>query len=260
MPNIKLSREVKNFLILVGIFILSLGAAVILFYLLDSFAQIQQKGIKIGGAGAGFVIIFFILRDTYFRIASEEIKTKGISTDEKISKLEAEIERLTVSKLNNFIVPNGYKQEISEEFQFGFCYPEGWQFVKFPEETLYGFVKDFNSFEKIGFARNVNVIISDISIQGNNLNALFESGLDSVLELMPNAKMIFKEDLLFQGLPAMKYRVDYVTNSGQQLTVYQFLVASKDRKYLYTISFTTTQEDFNSSKVLFDNIASTFRI
>lgn len=261
MAKTDLSRERKSFLLVVGVLlILSLGAAVVLFYFLDSFAQVQNKGVSLGGAAAGFVVIFLLLRDTYFRVTSTEREFKNLSADEKIRILENQIEQLITSKLDNFVIPEGYKPEVSKEFRFGFCYPEYWEFSRFPQQTQYGFARDLKSAERLGFARNVNVIIADISSQEGELDKIYESNLAAVLTLMPNAKLVFKEDFLFQGLAATKYRVDWVTNLGEQLALYQILVADKDRKNLYTLSFTTTQEDFDSSRVLFDNIAGTFRI
>lgn len=261
MANINLSGERRSFLLVVGILlILSLGAAIVLFYFLESFAQVQSKGVSLGGAAAGFVVIFFLLRDTYFRVTSTERKFKNLSSDEKIHRLETQIEQLIASKLDNFIVPQGHKSEISKEFQFGFCYPEDWEFSRFPQQTFYGYAVDPKSAEILGFARNVNIIIDDISKAEVDLRKIYESGLAVALAFIPNAELISKEEFLFQGLPATKRRINYVTNLGEELALYQIFVADRNRKNLYTISFTTTQGDFNSSKALFDNIASTFRI
>lgn len=264
MTNINLSGERRSFLLVVGILlILSLGAAIVLFYFLDSFAQVQSRGVSLGGAAAGFVVIFLLLRDTYFRVTSTERKFKNLSAGEKIRRLETQIEQLIASKLDNFIVPQGHKSEISKEFQFGFCYPKDWDFSRFPQKTFYGFAVDLKSAEILGVARNVNIFIEDIediSKEEGDLREIYESSLAGGLAFIPNAELIFKEEFLFQGLPATKSRINYVTNLGEELALYQISVADKNRKNLYTISFTTTQGDFDSSKALFDNIASTFRI
>ncbi len=42
--------------IIVLLFLLSLFASVILFYWLQSYASIESEGIKLGGAGAAFVV------------------------------------------------------------------------------------------------------------------------------------------------------------------------------------------------------------
>lgn len=261
MANINLSGERRSFLLVVVILlILSLGAAVVLFYFLDSVAQVQSKGVSLGGAAAGFVVIFLLLRDTYFRVTSTERKFKNLSADEKIHRLETQIEQLIASKLDNFIVPQGYKSEISKEFQFGFCYPEDWQFSRFPQKTFYGLAAGLKSAEILGFARNMNVFIEDISEMEGDLREIYKSSLANALVIIPNTELIFEEEFLLQCLPASKWRINYVTNLGEELALYQISVADKNRKNLYTISFATARGDFDSSKALFDNIASTFRI
>lgn len=240
--------------------ILSLGAAVVLFYFLKSFAKVENKSFSLGGAVAGFFVIFLLLRSTYFRVTSTDREFGKLSSDEKIARLENEITQLITSKLDNFTIPKGYKSEVSKEFQFGFCFPEDWTFSRFPQQTMYGQAIDLKSAGTTGFSRSVNVVISDISNENQDLSAIFEACLQGVLMLMPNSELIFKENFLLQGLPAIRYRVDYVLNSEIELTVYQIVVADKDKKNVYAISFTTTQSDFESSRVLFDNIASTFRI
>jgi len=261
MVNTSQATERSSFLIVVGVLlILSLGAAIVLFYFLDSYAQVQNKTISLGGAAAGFVVIFLLLRETYFKVTSTEREFQQLSTDEKIRRLEVQIEQFVTSKLDNFTIPSGYKAEVSKEFQFGFCYPEDWEFARFPQQTLYGFARDLQSHKRLGFARNMNVAITDISSGGEDLHKMYEEGVAGNLAFIPNAELIFKEEILFQGLPAMKYRVNYVSNLGDECTLYQILVVDKDRKNYYAISFTTTQEDFSSSRTLFDSIASTFRI
>lgn len=259
MASEKRSKERESFLIVVGILlILSLVASVVLFYFLDSYAQVQNKVMSLGGAVAGFFVIFILLRNTYFRITSVETKFEKSSADEKINKLEEQIEGLIASKLDNFIVPHGYKSEISKEFKFGFCYPKGWEFSKFPKQTFYGFALDSKSTEE--FKKNVNVIIEDISTKKGELSEIYQNTMKNNLAIMPNSELIFKEESLFQGLPALKYRINYTTNLGERLTLYQILVADKDRKNAFIITFTTTQEEFESSRILLDSIASTFRI
>ena len=55
MGNMKLPSEKKSSIIVVGVLLLlSLLAAFVLFFVLDSFAEIQNKTISIGGAAAGF--------------------------------------------------------------------------------------------------------------------------------------------------------------------------------------------------------------
>lgn len=254
-------KESRKFLfVVVVLMIMSLGVAFVLFYFLHSVAKIEKDGISAGGAIAGFLIIFWLSQHFYFKGTKTERYFKNLSTDEKIKQLQQQVEQLVTSKLDNFVVPKGYKGEISKEFQFGFCYPENWAFSKFPQETKYGVVRDESSAKTTGFARNFNVIITNISDMKDELTDIYKNTQPQLLRLLPNPKLIFGEDFLLQGMSARRYRVDWMTNEGDHLVLYQILVADKKRKNVYIISCTTKPEDFDSSRILFDNIASTFRI
>ncbi len=189
-----------------------------------------------------------------------------LSPLQKIAKYRELIEQETRQNLLlNFNVPARYKPEIStlNEFPFGFCYPEEWTFTRFPTQVRYGFAIDPKSEQQLGFSRNINICIDDISDNKNDRKVIYDAGLKDVLALLPNAMLIFKDDnFVFQGFSAAKWIVEWTpqTERNQTLTVYQIVVVGRESKYCYSISFTTTKEDFDRSKYLFDNIANTFRI
>jgi len=69
--------------------------------------------------------------------------------------------------------------------------------------------------------------------------------------IFSKAKLIFKdEDFIFQGLPALRYRVDWLpqTEEKQVVSLYQIQVADKNRKNLYIISFTALKGGFRKIK------------
>lgn len=241
-----------------ALFILSLIAAYILFNFLDSSATFENKTVNLGGAAAGFVIIFWLLRNTFFKIDTNNLA--GQSKDEQIHQLELKIKDLVAAKLDNFIVPENYTAEISNEFKFGFCYPKDWNFNKFPQQTFYGAAIDSAPDTEQAFHRNINIVISDISHVEEDLTSLYDNGYNSLLAFLPNPTPISIEDCLLNGLPAKKYRVNYVNNEGLALTLYQILIADKNKTNLYAISFTVSQANFENSKSLFDNMLSTLRV
>jgi len=173
--------------------------------------------------------------------------------------------------LLNFNVPENYKSEIStiEKFTFGFCYPESWTFSKLPKQIRYGCAVDKESTKDIGFSRNVNIVIDDISELNfkkdsvNELKTVYENSLKHVLALLPKAELKYSnKNIIFQGLSAAKWTIFWVPQDEkkQPIALYQIVVADKNRKNLYSITFTTTQDDFENTKWLFDNIANTFRL
>ena len=150
---------------------------------------------------------------------------------------------------------------MSNEFKFAICYPENWQFSRFPEQTIYGAAADLESAEMIGLIRNVNIVSSDISHLGTGeLDKLYEAGTAFVLSVTPKAELIFDEDFLLLGIDANRHLVHWESNLGEKMALYQISVTDEFKKKLYVISFTTTQEDFNTSKSLFDDIIATLRV
>jgi hypothetical protein len=255
------ARSRKGSLLAVGVLlILSLAAAFVLFYFLESRAQIQNKGITVGGAAAGFMLISLLLRNTYFKLVSEERTLETVSDDERIRSIEEQVQQLVASKLDNFTVPAGYRSEISTEFCFGFCYPSDWKFSRYPQFVMYGSAIDAKSATTLDFARNMNVNIEDIRNRQESLHDLLDAGILLALKLLPNAQSVSADHFLLNGLAAIRSIINYVTNDGRQLSLLSIMVADRDRQKLYTASFTTTTQDFPSSKPLFDDILSTFRM
>jgi hypothetical protein len=254
------SAQRRSLLAILVMFFLSLVAAVVLFYFLDSFARIQSTGIELGGAAAGFVAVFLLLRNTYYKLTSADITAADVSADEKIQELQEQIRVLIEGKLDNFTVPTGFKSVISPEFEFGFCYPQDWQFTPYPQNTQYGIAIDLNSPKSSGRGRNLLIAIADISKETAELDQLYEQQLRMSRLITPSFELVYKQSVLFLGLPALKIRNNAIGNDGFSFTNYQILVANKGRKYLYTICFTDAKGNFDASQAMFDSIASTFRI
>lgn len=247
------STEEKSSLVVVTVLlILSLFSAVVLFQFFESFAKVENKTVSLGGAAAGCVMIFILLRNTYFKL--KEGRYQGMTVDQKIVQLEEEKKNLIRGKLDNFVIPEGYIDVVSDEFKFGFCYPEDWAFSKFPQMTLYGIVQKPDS------DTNMNVAITDINSEEFDIDSFYEDGLQGTLMFIQDAEVVFKEKYLFHGLEAIRYRINWIDKDENALTVYQIIVADEDHKKVYTITFTTSQERYNSDETLFKNIESTFRI
>ncbi|MFC1484644.1 hypothetical protein ACFL5M_02290 [Candidatus Neomarinimicrobiota bacterium] len=206
------------------------------------------------------------LQDNTSKAVLAQKADQNITSLEKIAIYTELIEQETRNNLlMNFNVPDGYTPEIStiDKFIFGFSYPKDWGFSRFAEQTQYGIAMDIQSASNIGFGRNVNVMIDDISENKSDLIQIYEKSLDHIMQMVPHATLIFLDkDFIFQGLPAYRHRVDWLpqTQEKQVLSGYQIQVADRNRKNLYTISFTTLKEDFEKSRPVFDNIANTFRL
>ncbi|MCK4488198.1 MAG: hypothetical protein KAU38_15750 [Desulfobacterales bacterium] len=167
------------------------------------------------------------LQDNISKTELVPVEDQNITPLQKIAKYRELIEQETKNNLlMNFNVPDGYTPEIStiNKFIFGFCYPKDWVFTRLAEQTQYGVAVDIQSADNIGFGRNVNVVIDDISKNTSDLSAIYERALQQVMLIFPKAKLIFKDqDFIFQGLPALRHRVDWLpqTEEKQVVSLYQ---------------------------------------
>lgn len=239
---------------------LSLGAAFVLFHFFESFAEIENKGVKLGGAIAGFVAIFFLLRHTYFKLTSLDAASGTRSAEEQIQVLETQLKQILIGTLENFLVPEGFKPFVSPEFRFGICFPEEWVFVPFPQMTMYGIAIDAGHSEEIGFGRNVNIMISQVEPGASEDKDIAEITREATLSVLPNSELVLEEHFLCQGQRALRQIVNYQPNNQKELTAYQIKVLNPTQQQLVIVTYTTTKEDFEGSRKLFDDILGTLRL
>jgi hypothetical protein len=221
-----------------------------------------------------FILVLIVAGLTFYRPdallgkrpTDKSLDFARLSPGERIAKYRQLIEQETRNAiLSDFRVPEGYSPEVSTipNLTFGFCYPKSWVFSPLPQQVVYGSAEDPHSPHEIGFARNVNVVISDISAGQEPLNELYEACIRGPLLSLSRAKLVFRDDdFIFQGLRAIRFRMDWIPQDEEKRAValYRISVADKERKKLYHISFTTLKEDFDNARPIFDNIAATFRI
>lgn len=258
-----------------GFFTLIVLVVEIIFGIAAGLSQGTDRTYLIIGMLAVIFLLIFIVAGLAFlrpealggnRPPDTNLNFAYLSPAERVAKYKELIDQETRSNLLlNFYVPEGYISEVStiNDLAFGFCYPHNWVLSRFPEHIQYGSVRDVQSVEDIGFARNMNIDISDISQNQTPLKDLYEYAPQQTLPLLPESKLVSKgENFIFQGLPAIRYRIDWTPQTAEKkaLTLYQIQVADKEKRKLYVISFTTLKEDFERSKSIFDNIANTFRI
>ncbi len=190
---------------------------------------------------------------------------KKLSPAQRIAKYRDLIEQETQQNLLvNFHIPQGYTAEISSipNLTFGFCYPKEWKFSRLPEKIQYGTVADVTQIGEGGFARNLMVVIGEISGEVGSLEQAYQGCVQFNLDSAANAQLMFQEMVIFQGLQAVRFGMTFALPSFTQVQVYSYqtLVIDARQKYLYNIVFTTTADDFEKARPIFDNIANTFRI
>ena len=176
--------------------------------------------------------------------------------DNDIQTLRSKTKALVESKLSDIVIPKNYQVEVSEEFQFSFCYPQNWAFDRFPQTVQYGYILDPN--ESGHFQTNMNVVIEDISKIQYSVEDHYQMGINALVAHLNGSQVLHSESFLFKGLSAIRSIVNHHTH-GYPLTLYQVSVADHAGTTMYHISFTCLQTKFEENQLLFENITSTLR-
>ena len=255
-------KQSKPLLVVCALLVLSLVAAFVLFFFFDSLAQIDHKGIKLGGSLAGFVIIFFLLKNTYFKLYSNNEIQNIKSAEDRITYLEEQLKQALMGTLDNFITPKGFNPIISPEFRFGICVPENWNFVPFSQNTMYGTAFDLENAEEVGFARNVVINIVQCNSDDVQFKATVAIQKECTLNMLPNSKLLSTEECLCQGSPAVKMEISYIptTDYAEEIICYQIAILNPIQKQIITISNTALKRNYQESKKIFDNVLGTLRL
>lgn len=115
-----LLNPVIQFVIIFGS---SLLASLLLYGLLKSTGMFKRKGMQLGGAAAGFIIIFIVASQIFERINDQYYKGK-------ISELEEEILDLKKAEKPEIECPDGFDEEISHSNGIAYAYPKNWDSIK----------------------------------------------------------------------------------------------------------------------------------
>lgn len=121
MGELFLEREWQSMIIMSTFFILSLIGAVVLFYFLESYAEVTNPSYRLGGAAAGFVVFFITLVGSYSRVVAKPASRLMRDAGRAITK------------------PKGFREYILPENGFSIYYPEKWTTDRtdnFPEVML----------------------------------------------------------------------------------------------------------------------------
>lgn len=211
MANIHQSNHTKNinplllelmpaihFLLL---FMCSSAAAWLLYGILSSTGIFESKGIQLGGAAAGFVVIFGISHKILTSLSSQQtdrFRSDIITTQHKqISELNDTIRRLRSGELPPVDCPVGYTPIISKDNSIALLYPSDWLLSK--EKTVAAF---FRPLEK----QQLNLL----KFQGNiwiTSTPLTEEGIELLKGINEGAgeKKIIDLALRLPAVQALKY-------------------------------------------------------
>ncbi len=240
---------------------LSLGTSFILFQVLDSIAEVKSKSISLGGAAAGFYIIFKLLEKSYYKVFAQESK---LLID--IEELKKENKRLLlkIGQLTKIKVdcPDNYISEISSDLKFGFAYPDYWHFAK-SKFIDYCFVvekPENNKGKTNDIVTNFSVVYIDTSEIENDIEEISEIHIKDELYETPNSKIIEKADNFINGIKVKKTTILWIDDKRNEFIGYLNLFLDEANQRIIKVTCTSLKHEFEMKKETFDNILNTFRI
>jgi hypothetical protein len=183
---------------------------------------------------------------------------------EKVRALEAQIGQLVAEKLSSGLLPPNYQREVSAEQRLSFGYPGHWTLER-NREFMYAQAIDYDNAERLGFARNMNIMVApgieiDAARVSHELDQLAIFGKEQLGSIFQQLQLLDSGPFQHRGLPAFRCEYAYATTDGCRLYLYQAYLYDPQGQRLFTFSFTTTLEDAPHSQPEFENIVATFQV
>jgi len=215
-PWIHVLTELMPALHFLLIFGCSAIAAWLLYGLLASTGVVTSKTFQLGGAAAGFVVIFCIsyrILKSLFQQYRESVQTATISEQqERISQLENTIRRLRSGELPPVVCPDNFVPVVSRDDGIALACPTEWERIQ--EHTVAAFIRPLSEeTTTLGFRGNIFITSTP----------LYAQGIALLQNLKQGAEGRRLADLSLQ-LPALKAMEFF---EGDQPTIEPFPVATK---------------------------------
>jgi hypothetical protein len=231
-----MQQETKYAIIVACFFLLSLLAAFILFALLQSYAMVEQASYRLGGAVAGFVVVFTLLFTSYSRLINKPASTLAKDAAKAITK------------------PRGFKEYFSTERGFQIYYPKDF---KIAEEAL----------PPVMFrdAKGENVVIqavkshkkelADLEKNPSEFIKLYKGTLEAIY---PNIKWIDEEiySLLGKQCPRLVYERLINDKLFRQI---QVAYPDLENERIHWLTLSCNIDNFDNMKPIFEKMLSTFK-
>lgn len=233
-----MEKETKYAIIVGFFFALSLVGAVVLFSTLESYAEVVNPPYRLGGAIAGFFVIFIILFTSYSRLLAKPP-----------SKLIKEAAK-AITK------PKGFREFRSGERGFSICYPKKWELSE--EMSM-----------KVMFRRedgpNVNIVTqkdrkkfieklkTDLSIYSEDVEKLFKM-------ISKDWRVLEKTTTALHGIQCPTFISEKKMGAHLTLRLFQVIYPDVKGEKFHFISWTASDTEYDDLKPVFEKILSTFQI
>lgn len=232
-----MEKELRSFIFILSFFAASLIGAVVFFSVLKSYAEVVSPPYRLGGAIAGFIVIFYALCKAYSSLVAKPA-----------SKLMKEAAK-AITK------PQGFREYRSVERGFSIYYPKKWE------------MSEEMSMEVM--LRREDGLNVHIATQKASKKAI------RALETDPSVYFVFIEktlEMLFKGVRTLEKTTTalhgiqcptFITEKkmgGKTLRQIQVVYLDAKGEKLHFITWTTSKAEYEDLKPLFEKILSTFQI
>lgn len=164
----------------------SLVASAVLYGALKSSGIFARKGVELGGAAAGFVVILYLANRVFKGLQKEHlaafVNRELTSQRERISELQHLVARLRSGELPAVQCPDGFEVLVSRDLGVGFAHPKEWE--QSPERFVGIFMRplDQGVLER-GFRGNISVTVTPVpSSEGSAQSSESDELLDELLK------------------------------------------------------------------------------
>lgn len=213
--------------------------AVVLFSYLESYAEVANPTYRVGGAVAGFFVVFVTLVTAYSRLVAKPA-----------SKLMTEASR-AITK------PKGFREYRLPESGYSIYYPEKWELVEKPHFPSVSFDGENGSNIIIGTAKANKGLISDFL--ENNASQYFGSKKKSFEELYKDYKVLEGRTIALHGVQCPML-IGEMTVGHHTVRHMQIAYLDVKGEKLHVITCSAHSHLFEKVRPLFEKIVSTFQI
>jgi len=231
-----LEKESKCAIIVGFYFALSLVGAVVLFHYLESYAEVVNPAYRLGGAVAGYFVIFVTLLTAYSRLIAKPSSTVIKEALKGISK------------------PRGLTEYKDVSRGFSTYYPKKWNVSEAdfpPVEFERGDGPSLNIVTQAVEKKNLQRVEKDPSMLTDFLESVWKA-------MFPDVEIIDKGTIALLGVRCPKF-VSRKPIGSLNLRQTQIAYLDIPTKRLHVITWTVSETEYNELSPIFEKILSTFR-
>lgn len=142
------------------------------------------------------------------------------------------------------VVPADWKKHQNYTYRFSIQYPPTWSLANQDQENLLFYIAAPKESEIDQFRENVNVLAIPVSPDSTDLEQIFELTNSLAKQNFPEARLIKKEEIEFQGHYALRCRYEAIVRGEIPVRWEQTLFVKDDNKVI-ALTYAAEQSAFD---------------